>query len=346
MKSLADQLKDRGHYVVSYLMFCVSDDISLPYRSAVMIENNITMVRDALQKNQNVVFTSWEHDEFLQYKDANFVGFEKILGPYYNTNRWAVSVPTFGHNTYDPRQVSNLDFLVYVNRFNKEYSSIKLNHSHKTKDFLYLNGKPHPHRVKLLNTLLKTTILDNSLWSASCSSQGWGDKEKKLDEKYELPEWRGLAVDGYDDSTRRVHYPQYNTTICSLIPETLATNDFHYITEKTCKPLMAEHLFVVLAGRGYLRNMRSLGFRTFHDFFDESYDECDDIDVRISKIVSTLEQIKKIDPLSLYNETKDIRKHNRELFFDDKFYEEFNTSQVKTLESFFAKKDVQVRMDL
>ena len=346
MKSLADQLKDRGHYVVSYLMFCVSDDISLPERSAVMIENNITMVRDALQKNQNVVFTSWEHHEFLQRKNSNFVGFEKILGPYYNTNRWAVSVPPFGHNTYAPRQVSNLDFLVYVNGFNKQYSSSKLDHSHKTKDFLYLNGKPHPHRVKLLNTLLKTTILDNSLWSASCASQGWGDKEKKLDEKYELPEWRGLAVDGYDDSTRRVHYPQYNTTICSLIPETLATNDFHYITEKTCKPLMAEHLFVVLAGRGYLRNMRSLGFRTFHDFFDESYDECDDIDERISKIVSTLEQIKKIDPLSLYNETKDIRKHNRELFFDDKFYEEFNTSQVKTLESFFAKKDVQVRMDL
>lgn len=345
MISLANQLHDRGHYVVSYLMFCVSDDISLPYRSAAMVENNITMVRDALQKNQNVIFTSWEHDEYLQHKDANFVGFEKITGPYYNTNRWAVSVPTFGHDTYGPRQVSNLDFLVYVNGFNKEYSSKKLEHSHKTMDFLYLNGKPHAHRVKLLKALSRTTLLDNSLWSASCPSQRWGDKEKKLDEEYELPEWRGLAVDGYDDSTRRIHYPQFNSTICSLIPETLCNNDFHYITEKTCKPLMAEHLFVVLAGRGYLRNLRSLGFQTFHDFFDESYDECTDIDVRIDKIVLTLEQIKKIDTVSLYHETKNIRKHNRELFFDKKFYEEFNAGQVKRLESFFAKTDVPESLD-
>lgn len=108
---------------------------------------------------------------------------------------------------------------------------------------------------------------------------------------------------------------------------------------------MAEHLFVILSGAGFLKNLRNLGFKTFHEHFDESYDDCLNLHDRIQKIVSTLKQIKNMDADALYKDTVPIRRHNRELFFNNKFYEKFNTNQVKRLESFFARTNVQESLD-
>jgi len=331
-----------GHkyYAVSYLQFCESRGTTDK-----ILQKNLRDLRSSIEYKP-VVFIDWEHELVLKYQtNYNFLGFKEILGKYYDTNRWAISVPTFGHMNYGARQVNNLDFLIYVNSFNKDYNPGLIDHSNKKKDFLYLNGKPHPFRVFLMKELMDNDLLTNSVWSANSPSHSWINYEQKLPVDYEWPEWRGKIVDGYDDTTRKVYHPMYNDTICSIVPETLADNDCHYITEKTCKPLMAEHLFVILSGAGFLKNLRNLGFKTFHEHFDESYDDCLNLHDRIQKIVSTLKQIKNMDADALYKATVPIRRHNRELFFDNKFYEKFNTNQVKRLESFFARTDVQESLD-
>jgi len=336
MQSMADLLKQKGHHVVSYLMFCVSTDTE--YRSQSAVNKKIADVREALDTGKKVVFISWEHHKYLDFESTNFVGFRQILGPYYETNKWAVCVPTFGDNQYGVHQFSNLDFLIMVRGFNTDYSTDMLDHSNKKKDFLYLNGKPHQHRIKLFDLIIQHGLLENSLWSNSSATHSWGSRTKKLDEEYEIPEWRGSAMDGYDSSTRRVYAPQYNTTTCSIVPETLIDNHCHYITEKTIKPILAEQIFVVLAGSGYLRNLRTFGFETFGKHFDESYDECEDLDERMSMIVDTLKQIKRMDPVKLYRDTTDIRRHNRELFLSDKLYEDFNRTEYTKIEQYFIAK--------
>jgi hypothetical protein len=68
-----------------------------------------------------------------------------------------------------------------------------------------------------------------------------------------------------------------------------------HITEKTFKAIALEMPFVLMAPAGSLEYMRSYGFRTFADVFDESYDqETDDIK-RAEQVVQLL---KDLDNLS------------------------------------------------
>ena len=94
---------------------------------------------------------------------------------------------------------------------------------------------------------------------------------------------------------------------------------------------MAEHVFVILSGAGFLGNLRALGFKTFHEHFDESYDKCVNLHERVIKIAETLKQIKNMDYTKLYADTQHIRRHNRELFFSEDFYKEFNKVQLEKL---------------
>ena len=329
MNSLRNLLAQKYH-TVSYLDFCERKGLSHK-----VIQRNIQDLRVAII-HRPVVFIDWEHERVLKYVPAyNFLGFKEILGEYYESNRWAISVPTFGHTNYGKRQVNNLDFLVYVNSFNKDYDPGLIDHSTKKKDFLYLNGKPHAHRVFLMKELAHNKMLDNSVWSANSPYHIWGILEKRLPAEYEWPEWRDKVVDGYHGTTRKIYPLMYNDTICSIVPETLADNDCHYITEKTCKPIMAEHLFVILSGAGFLKNLRNLGFKTFHEHFDESYDNCLNLHDRIQKILTTLKQIKSLNANTLYEDTADIRRHNRDLFFNEEFYSRFNNEQLKKLSDYF-----------
>lgn len=68
-----------------------------------------------------------------------------------------------------------------------------------------------------------------------------------------------------------------------------------HITEKTFKAIALEMPFVLVAPAGSLEYMRSYGFRTFSDVFDESYDEETD-DVRRIELVTDL--LKQLDNLN------------------------------------------------
>lgn len=68
-----------------------------------------------------------------------------------------------------------------------------------------------------------------------------------------------------------------------------------HITEKTFKAIALEMPFVLIAPAGSLEYMRSYGFRTFADVFDESYDEETD-DIRRIELVTDL--LKQLDNLS------------------------------------------------
>jgi len=330
MQSLRQTLETHYH-TVSYLQFCARKGTEDH-----QIKERLALLRKEI-KNKPVVFIDWEHHRVIQHYTAyNFIGFKNILGEYYDTKRWAVSVPTFGHKDYGDRQFHNLDFLIYVNEFNKNFDSSKIDHTNKTKDFVYMAGKPHPHRVHMLKELLNQELLTNSIWSANSPSHRWGYLESYLPDRYELQEWQGKKVVGYDDSTRRVHFPIYNDSICTLVPETLSDNDCHYISEKTCKPIMAEHIFVMLSGAGFLKNLRALGFKTFQEHFDESYDECQHLNDRVQSIIKTLQQIKTMDSTKLYKDTEEIRKHNRKHFFNKEFYKDFNEKELLKIRNYFG----------
>jgi hypothetical protein len=102
----------------------------------------------------------------------------------------------------------------------------------------------------------------------------------------------------------------YNKTAYTVVLETWADNRYSFFTEKIVKPMLAYRLFVVISGQYYLRNLRSLGFRTFNGIIDESYDNEPDDHVRWTRALDQAkwlcqqpqqEILSQIAPIVLHN---------------------------------------------
>lgn len=73
-----------------------------------------------------------------------------------------------------------------------------------------------------------------------------------------------------------------------------------FTSEKVFKPIACYHPFIVLGGRGELEILKGRGYKTFSDYFDESYDTLDDTE-RMDAIIKTLKYIHSIeDKVSWY----------------------------------------------
>ena len=83
----------------------------------------------------------------------------------------------------------------------------------------------------------------------------------------------------------------YNQTAYSIIAETHADNRYSFFTEKIFRPMLARRLFVMFSGWKYLENLRKLGFQTFDNVIDESYDQ---ILNDIERWQAAFEQVKRL----------------------------------------------------
>lgn len=139
----------------------------------------------------------------------------------------------------------------------------------------------------------------------------------------------------------RYFNPQwYNETYFSLVSETFIDKvNFKYnkqnedaavfLTEKTFKPIMYRHPFMIWGQPGSLVYLKKLGFETFENLFDESYDTIEDYNIRLDRIVDNLKNLKeylsfKHRNSSIHNYdklTQEKIEHNHYLFFDENVVE-------------------------
>jgi hypothetical protein len=126
----------------------------------------------------------------------------------------------------------------------------------------------------------------------------------------------------------------YNQSAYSVVTETNAENDFVFYTEKITKPILAERLFIVLAGYNYLKNLRSLGFKTFDCVVDESYDEEPDNFKRYNMACEQILKLSQLPQQEVLDKIKPIVKHNREVMLGTDwlgdFHRELRTALMQT----------------
>jgi hypothetical protein len=103
----------------------------------------------------------------------------------------------------------------------------------------------------------------------------------------------------------------YRTAWIELVPETLS-DKMHYITEKTTKPMATCTPFLMMSTPGYLRYLRDLGFRTFGDLIDESYDELPAVEDRAARMVAVLEDVIDNGAEAFYRAAWSQLEHNRQ----------------------------------
>jgi hypothetical protein len=108
----------------------------------------------------------------------------------------------------------------------------------------------------------------------------------------------------------------YNQTAYSVVAETGYQNWYSFFTEKTAKPMMARRLFVMFSGYKFLHNLRSMGFRTFGNVIDESYDNIRDDQERWSAAFEQLQRLCSMDQTWVFDQIADTVEHNYNLLMN------------------------------
>jgi hypothetical protein len=103
----------------------------------------------------------------------------------------------------------------------------------------------------------------------------------------------------------------YRHTRYSIVCETLGTGGTFFMSEKTTKAMFAERMFVAVGAQNYLRGLRDLGFSTFDNIIDTSYDTiADDVD-RYAKAFEQIKRLANMDYDFVLEQTQTQRVHNR-----------------------------------
>jgi hypothetical protein len=134
-----------------------------------------------------------------------------------------------------------------------------------------------------------------------------------------------------DDPSKNIitsHCPasSYRESCISIVLESRVTQPWPNISEKTLNSIIQRKPFIIVGAHGVLKMMRDMGFKTFNDYWDESYDEEIYNDSRIVKICNLVNDLSMmtIDEMrDMYANMSPILEHN------------FN--QVEHLEKFFKK---------
>jgi hypothetical protein len=104
----------------------------------------------------------------------------------------------------------------------------------------------------------------------------------------------------------------YNDTIYSLNKEEIVP----WITEKTYKAIACKRLFLHYALPGSLAALQQMGFKTFGNFIDETYDTITDPACRRIALVSEIKKLSNLsntEMIELLNNVEDILEHNFKL---------------------------------
>lgn len=123
------------------------------------------------------------------------------------------------------------------------------------------------------------------------------------------PEWE---VSGRIEKSISPFLPfeMYRNTWYTAVCETLNTGDQFFLTEKTSKPLFAKRLFVMFSSRYHLKNLKALGFETFSDVVDESYDHEELDTYRYQMAFDQMLSLSQQNPQHVLSKVTPILEHN------------------------------------
>lgn len=189
--------------------------------------------------------------------------------------------------------------------------------------YLNYNRRSKVHRAMMTAYLIKENLLHRGLVSYH------GDNLKNT--KLLLPEHlhnEAELIDSFmpkeidmdlatNNPARQLSLAHYEQTFLSLISETHTYAGMLFFSEKVWKTVGVGHPFMLVGNPGALKKLREMGYQTFMTWWDERYDEVEDLETRIQMIVG---EIKRLSNLSV-DELKQMRTemhpvlvHNQNMF--------------------------------
>lgn len=223
-------------------------------------------------------------------------------------------------------------FFASINR--RQSSNLALN-TEKIYDFTVLSRAHKWWRATCVFDLFRNHALENSIWSYH-SDCDIGDDivDNPIDlSRIELPindlQWFvGEGPYRYDLDSSRYNNHRFvdlntiNQSYLNLVIETHFDADQSsgtFLTEKTFKPIKFGQPFIIIGPAHSLKLLRSLGYKTFDNVIDNSYDSVEDNTERWVKVRDTILKIKKENLKTLFDKC-----------YEDIIYNQYHfTSRIK-----------------
>lgn len=122
------------------------------------------------------------------------------------------------------------------------------------------------------------------------------------------------------DNKHLISYPEntlglqsvYRTIFCDIVHETDVNDSNCFYTEKTVRPMLFKTPFITMHGKGSLQSLKTLGFKTFDQWWPETYDNYHGKQ-RLEEILKCVKLIKSLsmsDVQKIAKEMEDVLQHN------------------------------------
>lgn len=260
------------------------------------------------------IMNSLSGKSFLVHSELNSTNVNKIcekydMIPIYHWYHGFVSRYWFNCHQFDPDNTLDLSriekrFLLYARAFtgSREY------------------------RLKLIEKLCLKGINSNLLFNYHSVDAGIHyTKHDYKNEQYrcniDLDEYFKENNIATSCDSSRISVKDFRSTGISIVAET-TFDERIFLTEKTCKCFAARHPFVILSGPGTLKLLKQYGFKTFSEFWDESYDDEHNHYKRLLAVVNVVSKINKLTDtefLKLLEKITPIVEHNYRHFYSKEF---------------------------
>lgn len=208
--------------------------------------------------------------------------------------------------------------------------------------FLFLNGRARPHRKYLYEKFRRSGVLEHSLYTMldakptlvrhftfvenDINIMATSSELRRLPDCYEVERYREPRFGPITDRTylKQELFRQewgeiylepraYIDTYFSLITETVCAESTHsFRTEKIAKPLAMGHPFVVASTPGFYKDLKNLGFKTFGHVIDENFDQIQNAQSRMDRIVAIVTDLCGQDLVSFLASCEDVCKYNQQ----------------------------------
>jgi len=225
---------------------------------------------------------------------------------------------------------------------NKDWNG---NSNLRKKKFLCLNRQERMHRLQVTHHLLKNDIAKHTYLSCPLGAYEHvfnGNSTQQEHRKYldkslldtnlpkefvtllqdNLPVELDLNEVTYKSMSRSLPSADdyYKESYFSIVTEgDFWDNNRQAFTEKALKCFLYKHPFIVVGLKGTLALLRELGFMTFSQIIDESYDNEEDPSTRLAMAMGEVDKLNSYNIHELqdmYNELTTILEYNREHYLN------------------------------
>jgi hypothetical protein len=222
--------------------------------------------------SKNIIYLSSNY--FVEKELRN----ENVVSIYYN--HWQFNIPR----------------LIQAAKVVEENKNNILTKQIKEKKFLCFNRTTRPHRSNLVNRLLKLGLNKNSIvtYAGVNSTPGSFFPYKELDGKmpltYDMSDTTSIIPgQSFININTEAHSKCYFNVVTESFFNT--PNNMLYYNEKTFKPIQCLQPFILVGQCFGLKNLKEMGYQTFHPFINESYDEKITSQDRMNAILNEIERL-------------------------------------------------------